>query len=113
MSAFSSPFAHWPQKFPRPIIVAPVVRGYGGWAVPFSPSSEASLRLPGGQGKHAPILTEEGAARRAGSRIQEIGEAGANSQIVGVAPPCAGATGRASFHDGARPLHLRWTGAPA
>jgi hypothetical protein len=44
MTAFSDPFTHWPRPFPLYITVAPVVRGYGGWAVPFTePAGESSL----------------------------------------------------------------------
>lgn len=41
---FSDPFSYWPRPFPLYITVAPVVRGYGGWAVPFTePAGESSL----------------------------------------------------------------------
>jgi len=82
MSAFSSPFTHWPQKFPRPIIVAPVVRGSGGWAVPFTPSTRTPPASPRRTGPHAPILSVEGSADPAGSHRQAIGEAGTISQAV-------------------------------
>lgn len=42
MTTFRDPFTHWPEKFPRPIIVAPVVRGSGGWAIPYTQSAGKS-----------------------------------------------------------------------
>jgi len=46
MTTFRDPFTHWPEKFPRPIIVAPVVRGSGGWAIPYTQSACARSLSP-------------------------------------------------------------------
>lgn len=86
MASFSSPFTHWPQKFPRPIRVSPVVRGSGGWAVPFTPSTRTPPASPRRTGPHAPILSVEGSADPAGSHLQAIGEAGTISQTAGESP---------------------------
>ena len=110
MSAFSSPFTHWPEKFPRPILVAPVVRGSGGCAVPFTPSTHTPPASPRRTGPHAPILSVEGSADPAGSHLQAIGEAGTISQTAGESPfpPRAGDTGRAFPR--ARPPSLQQQG---